>query len=108
MEDQGLLAFTNICGKLCNENTGVYEGKMMSSPGLKFNNKVFAFYHKSTMGFRMGPLFDPIKYGLKFAKPLSPFKTKPPLKGWYVIDVIEKDLWHELSEMALEFTKTLK
>jgi hypothetical protein len=81
---------------------------MMSSPGLKYNNKVFAFYHKGNMGFRLGPQFSPPQHGIKFAKPLSPFKTKPPLKGWYVIDQIEKDLWPVLAEMALEFTMTLK
>lgn len=53
---------------------------MMSSPGLKFKDKVFAFYHKETMGFRLGPNFNPVKVGLENAKPLSPFKKKRLLK----------------------------
>ena len=108
MDDRGIDVFDQICNSLCLEEDGVYEGKMMSSKGLKYNNKVFAFYHKGEMGFRMGPLFDPVKHGLKFVKPLSPFKTKPPLKGWYMVNAIEENLWLDLSKMALDFTKTLK
>ncbi len=86
----------------------VTSGQMMSSPGLKYRNKVFAFYHKEKMGFRLGPNFDPDKMGVKNAEPLSPFKTKPPLKGWFMISKDQDDLWEPLTEMALEFTKTLK
>ena len=82
-------------------------GKMMHSPGLKYKDKVFAFCHKNEMGFRLGPKFDPQKFGLKNAKPLSPFKTKPPLKGWYLIESYESSLWETLTEMALDFTKTI-
>ncbi len=86
----------------------VHSAKMMSSPGLKFKDKVFAFYHKEAMGFRLGPNFDPEKMGAKNAKPLSPFKTKPPLKGWFIIEHEESYAWDMLTELALEFTKTLK
>lgn len=85
----------------------VQPGKMMSSPGLKCNNKVFAFHCKDGMGFRMGAEFDPKKSGLKNPKPLSPFKTKPPLKGWYIIEPNEADKWESLAEHALAFTRTL-
>ena len=47
--------FDLIIAKFCDEQDGVYEGKMMSSKALKFNNKVFCFQHKSEMGFRLGP-----------------------------------------------------
>jgi len=107
MNEPGMEIYLEICRNICAKTEGVTEGKMMSSPGLKYNNKVFAFYHKGTMGFRMGPLFNPEKFGLKYAKPLSPFKTKPPLKGWYVIESEESNLWKDLAEMALEFTQTL-
>ncbi|MCG8309193.1 MAG: hypothetical protein MI975_17505 [Cytophagales bacterium] len=86
----------------------VHLGKMMSAPGLKFKDKVFAFFNKDAMGFRLGPNFDPEKMGIKNAKLLSPFKKKPPLKGWFIIDMYESDTWKILAEMALEFTKKLK
>ncbi|XOV93642.1 MAG: hypothetical protein ACFHWX_02810 [Bacteroidota bacterium] len=86
----------------------VESGNMMSSPGLKFKEKVFAFFHKGKMGFRLGPNFDPDKMGLRNHEPLSPFKTKPPLKGWFIVDQSEMDFWEPLTEMALAFTQTLK
>ncbi len=60
------------------------------------------------MGFRLGPNFNPEKMGIKNAKPLSPFKKKPPLKGWFIVEKYESNSWDVLVEMALEFTKTLK
>ena len=100
--------FMKLVNKFSSSNPDVILGKMMSSPGLKYRNKVFAFYHKEEMGFRLGPKFDPVKFGLLNAKPLNPFKTKPPLKGWFVISAEESKLWEPLAEMALDFTKTLK
>ena len=100
--------FNQIVEKIKAKNADVHLGKMMSSPGLKVNNKVFAFYHKETMGFRLGKAFDANKFGLKTAQWLSPFKTKPPLKAWYVIDAEEEEYWEDLAEMALTFTRNLK
>jgi hypothetical protein len=81
---------------------------MMSAPALKFNNKVFVFFLEAEMGFRLGPSFSPKKFGLLSARPLSPFKTKPPLKGWYLIDASESDFWSELCALALTYTQQLK
>ena len=100
--------FNNLTDKLTSDNPDIILGKMMSSPGLKTNNKVFAFYHKETMGFRLGKEFDAEKFGLKTAHWLSPFKTKPPLKAWYIIDFEEEEFWEELAVMALGFTRDLK
>ena len=100
--------FETISSKLSSKYPGVSIGKMMSSPGLKFQDKVFAFYHNKSMGFRLGASFDPEKFGLKNFKPLSPFKKKPPLKGWFIIDNLESDVWELLSEKALDFTITIK
>ncbi len=86
----------------------VHAGKMMSSPGLKYTDKVFAFFYKNEMGFRLGPDFNPDKMRISNAKPLSPFKKKPPLKGWFIIEHDEIDTWETLSKMALEFTKSIK
>ena len=99
--------FNSIVEKL-SRDPDVHLGKMMSAPGLKFNDKVFAFFNNGTMGFRLGTNFSPDKMGIKNSKPLSPFKKKPPLKGWFIIEQYERDTWEMLSEMALEFTRTIK
>ena len=85
--------FNSIVEKL-SRVPDVHLGKMMSSPGLKYKDKVFAFYHRESMRFRLGPNFDPVK--------------KPPLKGWFIVEKYESDTWDKLAEIALEFTKTLK
>lgn len=99
--------FMTLVSKFSSSHPDVILGKMMSAPGLKYRDKVFAFYHKQEMGFRLGPKFEPMKFGLTNAKPLSPFKTKPPLKGWYIINENESEFWEILAEMALDFTMTL-
>ena len=99
--------FNSIVEKLC-EDPDVHLGKMMSAPGLKYKEKVFAFFNKDAMGFRLGPNFDPQKMGIKNANLLSPFKKKPPLKGWFIIEKHESDVWETLSDMALKFTKSIK
>lgn len=100
--------FYTIVKLLEETNEDVHLGKMMSSPGLKVGKKVFTFYHKETMGFRLGKDFEPEKLGLKTARYLSPFKTKPPLKAWQIIDFEENEFWEELATLALDFTRRLK
>lgn len=86
----------------------IFLGKMMSAPGLKYKDKVFAFYTKDdAMGFRLGPDFVPKEHGLKYYQPLSPFKTKPPLKEWLIIDNKHSDKWENLTQLSLTYTKTL-
>lgn len=99
--------FLDIVNRLSTEDEDVCVGKMMSSPGIKFKDKVFAFLHKESMGFRLGPSFNPDESGLQSIHPLSPFKTKAPLKGWYVVDAEEHDSWEALAKLALDFTRTL-
>lgn len=99
--------FVTLVSKFTSSNPDVILGRMMSAPALKFKGKVFAFYQKEEMGFRLGPKFDSEKFGKINAKPLSPFKTKPPLKGWYIIEKPESSLWDILTGMALEYTMTL-
>ena len=96
-----------ITDQMTTANPDVVLGKMMSSPGLKYKDKVFAFYTKEEMGFRLGPDFDPDKFGVTSVSPLSPFKTKPPLKGWFMVDESESNKWQTLASTALEFTITL-
>lgn len=99
--------FMSLVTRYSSADPDVYLDKMMSSPGLKFKDKVFAFYANEKMGFRLGPQFNPEKFGLLSAQPLSPFKTKPPLKGWYIIDAYESHHWDTLLSMALEYSRTL-
>jgi len=84
------------------------EGKMMSSPGIKYKDKVFAFYYKKEMVFRLGEEFSPLAYCIKNPRLLNPFKNKPPLKAWFIIDYSQNDRWEELSLLAYDFVKTLK
>lgn len=99
--------FGEVQVKWIENDPDVVEGNMMRSPGLKYKDKVFAFYHKERMGFRMGPQFDPEKFGLIDWGPLSPFKTKPPLKGWFMVGEGDARFWDELTGLALEFTKSI-
>ena len=99
--------FDDLAQQYVEDQSDVQLGKMMSSPGLKYKNKVFAFFHDNHMGFRLGPHFDPEVFGLQKIKLLSPFKTKPPLKGWYMVEADEKHLWEPLCAEALAFTQTL-
>jgi len=100
--------FMNLVNKLSSADDDVFMGKMMSSPGLKYKDKVFAFFNKDTMGFRLGTELDIHKLGVKNPQPLSPFKTKPPLKGWWIVDYEEHKHWDKLAEISLSYTKTLK
>ncbi len=99
--------FDSIADKFTVLNDDVERGKMMSSPGLKCNGKVFAFHCKDGMGFRLGQGFDPVAFGLENPKLLNPFKTKGPLKGWYIVDEDQIEKWERLAKLALNFTRTL-
>lgn len=77
-------------------------GKMMSSPALKYKGKVFAFFYKESMGFKLGKDFQPDSMGLNEWELLSPFKNKPPMKAWFIVPFSESGRWQELCTMALE------
>lgn len=94
--------YLGIVDRLSSENPDVFPGKMMSSPGLKYMGKVFVFYRRPEMGFRLGPEFNPEESGLKTVRPLSPFKTKAPLKGWFLVGEEEHERWESLAGQALE------
>ena len=99
--NSGEKVYLGIVERLSSENPDVFPGKMMSSPGLKYKGKVFVFFHKPEMGFRLGPDFDPDVSGLETIRLLSPFKTKAPLKGWFLIGESESERWEQLAEQAL-------
>ena len=74
--------FFEIASILSGEDKNINLGNMMSSPGVKYKNKVIAFYHKEEMVFRIGKDADLVKLGIPKPKFLSPFKSKPPMTGW--------------------------
>lgn len=98
-EAQGLYEF--IRDKLC-KIEGVAVGRMMSSPALIYKGKVFAFFHKEQMTFKLGKDFVPEEEGLQGCTFLSPFKHKPPMRAWIVVPWTEKDHWESLARSALD------
>ena len=94
--------FEEIVNKMVAENHGVERGRMMSSPALKYRNQVFAFFHKDTMTFKLGKEFNPASVDLQKVQWLSPFKHKPPMKAWFVVDETEMEKWERLTQMAFE------
>lgn len=73
----------------------------MSSEAIRYKDKVFAFFHRDMMTFKLGYDFDPLDMGIEVWHPLSPFKTKPPLKGWYMVPEQYISKWPQLAELAL-------
>jgi hypothetical protein len=63
--------------------------------------KVFAFYHKKQMIFNLGKDFDPASFEITDYSLLSPFKTKPPLAGWFQIPYAHNHEWEKLARQAL-------
>lgn len=93
--------FGKIVETLSGESRHVAPGKMMSSPGITHKGKVFAFYHKKEMVFRLGKAFAPEKFKLKEWSLLNPFKNKPPLAGWFQVPSAERRKWEKLARQAL-------
>jgi len=79
--------------------------RMMSSPGLKYKDKVFAFYYNNAMVFKLGKEYDPASDGITDYSVLNPFKNKPPLAGWFIIPIEFKMKWFSLSTKALACLK---
>lgn len=93
--------FLQIVDKLINENDQLTEGKMMSSPAIKLNDKVIAFYHSDTMTFKFGKETELYKAQYSDSSYLSPFKNKPPLKGWLSVpSEFHKD-WLKLTKECI-------
>lgn len=93
--------FSKIAEKLSKESRSVRPGKMMSAPGITCKNKVFAFYWKKEMIFRLGKDFDPASVGLEHWQLLNPFNNRPPMAGWFVVPYSEKAKWEKLARHAL-------
>lgn len=103
MDSQTL--FNEIAETLMKRENNVSLGKMMSSPGIQYKGKNFAFIHNDEMTFKLGKKFNAEANGIHEVRYLSPFKTKPPLKAWFVITESQSHIWPELAEMALDYIK---
>ena len=100
MEKEEIL-FNSITEKLSKTHHLVTRGKMMSAPGIRYKNKVFAFYYDKEMIFRLGKDFGPETFGVKKYRLLNPFKNKAAMKNWFQIPFSEKAKWEKLVIYAL-------
>jgi hypothetical protein len=93
--------FQTIAAQLISENSSITTGKMMSSPGIQYQGKNFAFFYNDKMVFKLGREFQPESWGIQNYSLLSPFKTKPPLVDWFEITAADAHRWEELARYAL-------
>ncbi len=93
--------FRSIAALLARENSAVTLGKMMSSPALHYQGKVFAFYYGKKMVFRLGRHFQPELFNIQHYSLLAPFKTKLPMVDWFEIPFADQHWWEDLSRYAL-------
>ena len=98
--------FFEIASMLSGEDKNIISGNMMSSPGIKYKNKVIAFYHREEMIFRVGKDANLVKLGIRKPKFLSPFKSKPPMTGWICLGYGERSKWEKISRVALDVMKS--
>ncbi|MCB0620473.1 MAG: hypothetical protein KDC43_19285 [Saprospiraceae bacterium] len=96
--------FASIVADLTRQD-GVTVGRMMRAPGLKFRNKVFAFRQGDSMTFKLGDPGILEQLGIDEYRVLSPFKTKPPLRDWLVVDRRYQDKWPELARIGLHLMR---
>ncbi len=75
-------------------------GKMMTASGLKWKTKVFAFFYEDAMTFKLGKDYAIEDHEIADFAFLSPFKTKPPMKAWYIISAKYMDKWESLTNIA--------
>ncbi len=94
--------FRSIAALLASENSAITLGKMMSSPALHYQGKVFAFYYGKKMVFRLGRDFQPESFNIQHYRVLAPFKTKPPMVDWFEIPSADQHRWEDLSRYALQ------
>ncbi|MEO9512929.1 MAG: hypothetical protein ABJN84_07700 [Flavobacteriaceae bacterium] len=93
--------FKEIREQFCLKHPEVTEGKMMSSPAIHYNNKVFAFFSRQNkMVFKLGKGFPEEKHHAQL-RAFSPFKSKKPLTGWYEADFEGIEIWKELTSISL-------
>lgn len=94
--------FSAIAERLTQEHNDITLGKMMSSPAIQHQGKVFAFFYNKKMVFKLGRDFQPESLGISEYSLLAPFKTKPPMVDWFEIPSTEQQRWEELASYALQ------
>ncbi len=94
--------FRAITERLTHEHNDITLGKMMSSPAIQYQGKVFAFFYNQKMVFKLGRDFQPESLGIHEYSLLAPFKTKPPMVDWFEIPSTEQQRWEELARYALQ------
>jgi len=97
--------YLKICDILIAKDSNIIHGKMMTSPGLKYKNKVFLFFYNNAITFKLGKDFNPEKNSIERWDYLSPFKNKPPMRAWFELPYSEKDKWEAMAFLALEKIK---
>ncbi len=92
--------FNGILKEITRDRPQVHLGNMMRSPALALENKVFAFYHQQSMVFKLDQQAPFYKEKFPGADYLSPFKNRPPMKGWVVVPADYQHHWKSLAEEA--------
>jgi hypothetical protein len=100
--EKAYILFLKIGEEMAAEYSSVSFGTMMSSPALRYKNRVFAFNHNSEMIFRLGREFSPEIFKLKKCSILNPFKNKAPMYAWFQVPFVENKKWKKLTEYALK------
>lgn len=101
-------AYERVFARIIESETDVERGVMMRDPALKSGGKVFTFYYsaKDAMCFRLGEDYDMSSAGISDFSYLSPFKNKPPMRGWYVVDSAQAESWDDLAKLALDMKRS--
>ena len=97
--------FNRIAEKLTTEE-GASLGKMMRSPAIKVQGKVLAFFHRGAMTFKLDQHTDLFMAKFPGSSYLSPFKNKPPMKGWLNVPEEFSDNWESLAVEAMKTTES--
>ena len=92
--------FETIANQLITDHDSVTMGKMMSSPAVMYQEKVFAFFHNQMMTFKLGETFRPEDMDITDYHLLAPFKTRPPMRAWFSIPYAEHQHWETLANYA--------
>ena len=102
MTENGESLFNAIGNQLSSEHESVALGKMMSSPGIQYKGKNFAFYYNEKMVFKLGKGYDLKSHDIEHFSLLSPFKNKAPMAAWFEISAEDMEKWDALARIALE------
>ena len=94
--------YLEIQQQLVQEYDGVEPGNMMRSPALRYSGKVFCFYYQSQMCFKLDTQTAHFMGQYPGSSYLSPFKNKPPMKGWLFVPSEYHEQWKSLAHYALD------